>query len=244
MKVVLVCIAKNEDYYLDEWLEYNYKLGFDRIIMYENNWRCSLEKDYLTKIPFDGDVKQLPAYNDFVSKNKEFNWVAFIDCDEFITLLKHSNIKDFIRDYQEYDGIALNWHLFGSGGKRKRSCNSLIKQFKYRGASVDQHVKVIMNLKSKFKMLNPHRPNIPVADTNKKLFKGPFNVGGPADVAYINHYYWKTREDYIIRCERGRATTINPKAFFPKVEYWDAAKTRHLDVCDINALKFMYGDDE
>ena len=34
MKVVLVCIAKDEDNYVEEWLDYNHKLGFDEIIMY------------------------------------------------------------------------------------------------------------------------------------------------------------------------------------------------------------------
>lgn len=236
MKVALVCIAKNEDYYLDEWLEYNHKLGFDRIIMYENNWRCSLEKDYLTKIPFDGDVMQLPAYNDFVKKNKEFDWVAFIDCDEFITLLKHNNIKDFIEDYKNPNGISLNWFLFGSGGQYNRETNSLLKQFKHRNSIVDKHIKVIMNLKSKFKMVLPHNSNLTVVDTNKKIIKGAFNVDGPTDVAYINHYHSKTFEDYKIRCERGRADC----KLVAKMEDWENDKTKNIDILDTNALKFMY----
>lgn len=241
MKIALVCIAKNEDYYLDEWLEYNYKLGFDRIIMYENNWRCSLGKEYLTKIPFDGDVKQLPAYNNFVKNNKEFDWAAFIDCDEFITLLKHNNIKELVKDYKDHDGIALNWFRFGSGGQRKRSCNSLLKQFKRRSASIDRHVKIIMNLKSNFRMVCPHCANIPGVDTNKKTVEGPFNPRGPTDVAYINHYDHKTFEDYKMRCERGRADTNN-KHLFSKIKDWEERKKDNIDVLDINALKFMYGN--
>ena len=31
IKVALVCVAKSEDYYLEEWLDYNNKLGFDKI---------------------------------------------------------------------------------------------------------------------------------------------------------------------------------------------------------------------
>lgn len=34
MKTALVCIAKREDYYIEEWLRYNFKLGFDDIWVY------------------------------------------------------------------------------------------------------------------------------------------------------------------------------------------------------------------
>ena len=241
IKVALVCIARDEDYYLDEWLEYNRKLGFDQIFMYENNWRCSyLEKDYLTKIPFDGNDMQVSAYNHFVRSNRYFDWVAFLDCDEFITLLKHNNIKELIREHINQNGIALNWVLFGSGGRYKRKYNSLLKQFKYRNAHFDQHVKIIMNQKAMFRMESPHNSNIPIVNTNGKLFSGPFNANGATDVAYVNHYRNKTYEDWEIRVKRGRADTINPK-FFPKLKEWEAEKTNDLDVCDINALKFMYG---
>jgi Glycosyl transferase family 2 len=236
MKTAVVCIAKNEDYYLDEWLEYNHKLGFDRIIMYENNWRCPIEKDYLTKIPFDGQVMQLPAYNDFIKNNKEYDWAAFIDCDEFITLLKHSNIKDLIKEYENNTGIALNWFLFGSGGKMKRENNSLLKQFTYRSSEIDRHIKVIMNMKYKFEMILPHNSNLLVVDTNKKLLLGPFNYGGPHDVAYISHYHNKTYEDFEIRCERGRADCGQ----FYTIDIWGNEKTKNIDVEDLTALNFMY----
>lgn len=236
MKVALVCIAKNEDYYLDEWLEYNHKLGFDQIIMYENNWRCPINKNYLTKIPYDGDIKQLPAYNDFVKNNKDFNWVAFIDCDEFITLVKHKNIKELIEDYKDFNGISLNWFIFGSGGLYERENTSLLKQFKYRNSKVDKHIKVIMNLKFNFKMTLPHNSNLPVVDTNKKLIYSAYNMGGPTDIAYINHYHSKTYEDFKIRCERGRADC----KIVAKIKEWEDDKTKNIDILDTIALNFMY----
>jgi hypothetical protein len=38
-KIALVCMAKNEDYYLQEWINYHLKLGFDGIHIFQNNWR-------------------------------------------------------------------------------------------------------------------------------------------------------------------------------------------------------------
>ena len=34
MKTALVCIAKDEDNYIDEWLKYHLKLGFSNIYVY------------------------------------------------------------------------------------------------------------------------------------------------------------------------------------------------------------------
>ena len=236
IKVALVCIAKNEDYYLDEWLEYNHKLGFNHIFLYENDWRCNLEKPYLTKIKCDGKVKQLFAYNSFIENNKEFDWVAFIDCDEFITLVKHNNIKEFINEYDNTNGISLNWFYFGSGDLLKRESNSLLKQFQHRSSKTDKHIKVIMNLKKNFKMILPHNSNISVIDTNRKLFNGSFNYGGPSDVAYINHYRNKTYEDFILRCERGRADC----ELVAKITEWEKQRLNNIDVIDTIALDYMY----
>jgi hypothetical protein len=50
MKVAIVCIAKNEDLYLEEWVNYHLKLGFDRIYIYMNNWRTNYHNDKVTLI--------------------------------------------------------------------------------------------------------------------------------------------------------------------------------------------------
>lgn len=39
MKTALVCIAKDEDDYLKEWVDYHLRIGFDEIFVYQNNWR-------------------------------------------------------------------------------------------------------------------------------------------------------------------------------------------------------------
>ena len=67
--VALVCIAKNEDNYIQEWVEYHKKLGFDTIFIYQNDWVCNLEDNSIVKIELNGECKQTVAYNNFI---KEF----------------------------------------------------------------------------------------------------------------------------------------------------------------------------
>ena len=85
MKIAIVCIAKDEDHYLREWLDYHNNIGFDDIYVYQNNWSFKEEvPDFVHLIDWPGEVQQLNAYNDFISKfNKEYDWALFIDVDEF-----------------------------------------------------------------------------------------------------------------------------------------------------------------
>jgi len=209
MKVSLVCIAKNEDLYIEEWIEYNLKLGFDHIFIYQNDWRFSKDYENITKIDFDGNVKQLSAYNHFIENyHTEYDWSAFFDVDEFLVLKKHNNIKDFIEDYKKYKGIGINWVLFGNNNIETTTNDfSVIKRFTKRQQGVNPHVKVILKLSSDLKMRTPHNSNVYIVDTNLKKFRNSSNDDGDDNVAQLNHYFVKTRSEFIEKINRGRADT-------------------------------------
>jgi hypothetical protein len=242
-KVAICAVAKCEDYYLEEWLDYNYKLGFDHIFLFQNDWRTNVERPFLTKKIWDGKSVQLKVYNNFLKNNTDYDWIAIIDCDEFIVLKKHDNIKEFIEEFKDKANvIGLNWYMYGSLGIKKRQCNSLIKMFKMRNEHPNQHIKIIINknVNKKFGsiILNPHYSTKKSMDTNGKFFNGPFNPDGPTDVAYINHYYYKTKEDWELRCIRGKADTYLPQN--PNI--WEEEKNNDNNVEDLSAYNFMYGD--
>ena len=57
MNTALVCIAKDEDNYILEWIDYHLKLGFNHIYVYCNDWNWFVPSKYLykvTKIEFNG----------------------------------------------------------------------------------------------------------------------------------------------------------------------------------------------
>ena len=239
MKVGLVNVAKWEDYYLKEWLDYNEKLGFDKVLMYQNDWRTDLEHPILEKHICDGRSIQVTLYNHVLQTNTEYDWLAFIDCDEFIVLKKHNNIKELIEEYQHRTNvIGLNWTMYGNLGKVSREGDSLLKPFTMRNKGTDPHIKVIVNARSGERMQLPHNTNGPSMDTNGRTFTGPFNPNGPMDVAYINHYHNKTREDWMLRCKRGRVDC--------EVEHdinrWDNEININNEVEDLSAYNFLYGN--
>jgi len=239
MKVAVVCVAKKEDHYLKEWLDYNQKLGFDKVLLFQNDWRTDLEHPILEKGICDGPSIQVPLYNSVLEDNKEYDWIAFIDCDEFIVLKKHNNIKELIEEYKDRTNvIGLNWFIYGNMGIVSREEHSLLKPFKMRNRNTDPHIKVIVNARSGEKMQIPHNTFSHSMDTNGKRFYGPFNTGGPSDVAYINHYHNKTKEDWIERCQRGRADCDLQH----DINRWDNEINMNRDVEDLSAYNFLYGN--
>ena len=239
MKVALVCIAKMEDDYIEEWLSYNRKLGFDEIVMYENDWECKLDLPYLKKIKISGAHKQMEAYRHFTNNfRNDYDWAAFFDCDEFLVLKKHKTIHEFLTEYDNPFGVAVNWQFFGPNGQETvgEHKNSLLKQFFKKQKDVDQHIKTILKLSCGGSMILPHNPNTPLMSTDKVLFKGPFNKDGKNDVAQLNHYHHKSYDDWLKRCQRGQADNCPTKT----PEGWIKEKFVFSEIDDYDAYNFMY----
>jgi hypothetical protein len=125
MKVGIIAIARQENLYINEWIDYHLGLGFDTIIICDNNDDDSGEKvsdiikndkviilDYLNI-----ESVQPRAYTEaFLKYKKGFDWLLFIDIDEFVVLEPkyHNNIKEFLNDslFEKVDVIRLCWKIY------------------------------------------------------------------------------------------------------------------------------------
>lgn len=112
MKVAIIAVAKNEELYIKEWLDYHLKIGFDAVILADNDDEMVLSgyssenvfiEDYL------GEKRvQSVAYTELYQKyRKDFDWIAFFDIDEFLVLDGFSNVKEFLSEYTA-DEVRLN----------------------------------------------------------------------------------------------------------------------------------------
>ena len=238
-RIALVCVAKDEDDTIGEWVSYNKKLGFTKIFMYENDWSCPVSDPILVKARINGRHKQMESYAHWIARHKRrFDFVCFLDCDEFIVLKKHGSMQDFISEYGNPYGIAMNWVMFGSGGQLSpaQDRDSLLKRFIHRSKRVNQHTKVVLGTRTLHFMASPHHANKYTLDTNRKKVKGPFNPGGPIDVVQVNHYYHKSREEWERRVQRGQADHTRRT-----MRDWNRCKNHHLDQVDTTARDWFYG---
>lgn len=130
MKSCIVAVAKNEEKYLKDWIEYHLNLGFDRILIADNNpegnqGQLVIMNQYSQVIPIDvlGDKLKNIGYqvnlyknlHDFIKQNyPEIEWIAYIDIDEYLDL-DGMKVNDFLSQdkFKDADLIHVNWKCYG-----------------------------------------------------------------------------------------------------------------------------------
>ena len=237
-RVAIVCIAKDEDAYIHEWVDYHLMIGVDDIFIYENDWRSGLVGGNIHTIPFDGQYRQVYAYNHWLfRRSRDYDWAIFIDVDEFIALKRHSYIQGFLRDYgnlpEGVDAIAVNWMMFGDNNAPSEG--SVLERFTRRGAFPDRHIKSIVRLNGDRMMLTTHNTFGYWIDTNGIVGHGQNNLTGDNDVIQINHYYGKTMKEFVAKMERGRADCGLEWTLHDFTQY------NQNEVEDLTALNFYRG---
>ena len=256
MKNALICIAKDEDNYIDEWAKYHLKLGYTKIFIYQNNWRYSgneLQKyNYqIELIEFDGEKMQMRAYNDFIDKHyMDYDFATFIDVDEFICLKKHYTIDMFLQDYEQFYGIGINWRCFGDNGLTEVIDNnySLIDRFTKCEKVLDRHIKTTLNMKmckNMFHFINPHfvdasmKFNVIADVSRQRVINGPWNYNAIDDTAQINHYNCKTFAEFKHKLTRGKADT---EKSHPQYNYVEADFYKHNknEIEDLTLYNFWH----
>ena len=121
-----VCaIAKDEGPYFKEWIEWHRKQGVEKFYIYDNeSTDCTkevlqpyIESGLVEYTYFPGYRKQLAAYDDCLERFRfDVYWLAFIDLDEFIVPIKDKSIPEFLKRFEGFPAVEINWLIYGSGG--------------------------------------------------------------------------------------------------------------------------------
>lgn len=240
MKVALVCVAKNEELYIQEWIDYNLKLGFDDIIIFQHEWDFVIEHPQVKTFKIIGENIQVSTYNHFL-KNYEgiYDWAAFFDVDEYLVLKKHKDVKSFVSDYDQVNNIAINWYLFGDNSIKSFDSNntSLLKRFTKRQSKTNRHIKTISKVKSNLNFITPHNTNTMWITPENTLGNGPFNESSTSEIAQLNHYFCKTRDEFEVKINKGRADM--PKRLIGRT-WKDFDDHNFNEVEDLTAKNFLY----
>lgn len=231
--VSLCCVLKDEEAYLDEWVDYNLALGFTDIILYDNSqnndllsWKKNnrLNDMRIDIVPWPAPIKQIEGLLECAKRSisKNHTWTAFFDIDEFLILRKHHDVVSFLRAYCQSGALSINWLVFGNSNHSSYLPIPVTKRFTYRMPTPHYLVKSIVRLSdlnitlpknSHFQFLKTGMQH----DTNNKTFLGPFNPGGPDDISVLHHYWTKSTKEFHLRsCVRGANTAdYNLSANFP-----------------------------
>jgi hypothetical protein len=184
-KVALCCIAKMENEYIRFFVEYYKNLYFDIIFIYDNNDSDGerfeevigdyIDNGFVEIVDFRGrHIAQLAAYQDCYDRyNKEFNWIAFFDCDEFLTFADESNdIHSFLNQkrFMPFQVMHINWQVYGDNELLDNDGRNIIERFElpipyntkgaYGSHLENEHVKSIVRggLPDVIWDIDPHTP--------------------------------------------------------------------------------------
>lgn len=134
-RISLVGIFKNEARFLKEWIDYHQMIGIDHIFLYNNNSEDNyhevlapfIENKYVTLVDWPYDHAQMKAYKHCKENyGKDTQWMSFLDIDEFIVPRYKENLNDWIKDYERYPSIVIDWKLFGTGGVMSHDFKKLV----------------------------------------------------------------------------------------------------------------------
>lgn len=218
-------IVKNEMKYLKEFVDYHLGLGFDQIVIGDNN-SVDGEKydDLLGQYMNEGTVKiinlrglegvQKIFYN-AIKKHVEYDWAAFIDTDEFITFSEmgkkifHNNIKEFLSSRDYVKAYKLNWRIYGDNGNVEYEDRPVLERFpEPLKEDVTFHYKFPENYHTKSILRwdvdvnftnNPHGINECqdyYSPAGKKIGGGAFNEQIEYSILYVRHYYTKSLQEW------------------------------------------------
>jgi hypothetical protein len=198
MKIV-VCIAKDEPH-INEWIDYHLALGFDRIVIYANDWIFSSANPNVHVMQWSGVAQQFNCYNHAL-RTQIFDWAAFIDCDEYITC--REGLNKFLHNRSQ--SVAMPWRIYGN---REQQGATVVERFRWWAYDSEGHVKTLVKHTADLRVQffdNPHFLRGAQTQTpDKSSHRGPFTKELP-DKLYIRHYYYQDEAYWNKKIARGRA---------------------------------------
>lgn len=210
--ICLFACALNEEKYISEWCYYHLKIGIDKIFISDTSNNNSLKNHRINNDPRiiilhrpngpNNNFDQIKLINEHFNRERNnFKWCAQMDCDEFIVLKKHRNIKEFLNSINLHSGcLGINWVFFGSNNKQKYEHLPVLNRFIKCDKTYDKHVKCISVMKDVKNHNNMHFPILnngkQINEKGKVYQSGPFQYDSSTDLIQINHYVLKSREEF------------------------------------------------
>ena len=219
---VICVIAKNEEQYLKEWIDYHLSIGFQHIYLVDNNdipgvgelLSVYLNAGVMTLIPFNSIAHPQAQAYEYVALRYGLSskWMAFIDVDEFFVLFGYSNIVDFLNEYEDIPAIGVNWKMFGANGRIYKTEGRVIDRFPIpsntsfalaHNNTIKSIVRPLLLIKIYDSSLRyVHRWTLPTFSVHRKRIKAAFSKASYDKIA-LNHYYTKSYEECKERCSYG-----------------------------------------
>ncbi|NVN43051.1 glycosyltransferase family 2 protein [Asaia siamensis] len=227
-KIAAVLFVKNEIDDIAFWLAWHFHVGFDTIIVYDDHssdgtWEILTETAKILDVrchrAVDADqfnIRQQRTYLDALDRHRdEFDWLLFLDSDEYLDIRDGSSVQNLLARYPEANGLALNWCCYGSSNHViKPPSPNVFENYTQRSEPDFEYNYTVKSFvrpkKTETRYLNPHRFAVDGAyvttDHQPVTWKDehPERTRTLAqwDVARINHYVIRSVHHYLEKMKR------------------------------------------
>ncbi|HYZ64168.1 MAG TPA: glycosyltransferase family 2 protein [Acetobacteraceae bacterium] len=224
-------IVKNEARDILEWLAYHSLLGFDALIVFDNDSTDAtgiIVQKAMRRFPIhywpwhrSDPESQTGAYEEACRHFRdEFDWIGFYDADEFLVLHQHESIAAFLAGFRPFAAVAVNWAIFGANGHEDYHRGLVIESFTRRAPAdfaPNRHVKSFVRPAQVRRCPNPHFFAVDGAYCDPagapvewlRLMDGhelPLGLSArPPDYSrcQLNHYFTRSRAHWAEKLRRG-----------------------------------------
>jgi hypothetical protein len=219
IKTILFTNARNENN-IKEWAVHHLGIGFTHIHIVDHKSIKNISDQFLnfpeiSVSRIDGDITKGLLIRDAhrYARTNGYDWMLYLDADEFLVLNNHANICDFLEIYRTYDQVGINWLLFGSNNLTVAPSGTILESYTRSEEMLNPHIKSFLNLRSANTVdINEYSPHVyklkkmdnSVAVDNQQLDQdAPYwyynNIKYTQASAYIAHYIYQSYETYIAR---------------------------------------------
>lgn len=213
----LCAIAKRENEYLKEWVDYHVLVGVEHFVIYDNEEHPiahRILKEYVdngvvTVIHWPFKYAQLNVYQHCIdSYGKHFKWIGFIDLDEFLVPIQFNDLRAILVAYEDNPGIVVSSVVYGASGHVERPQKPQIEAYDEIIGPEDRHVKTILQPVHAMTALSPHhfkyKNNMLAVNEDGVAIHGPYTYNTTKRIR-LNHYYYRSRSDWENKMHRGLA---------------------------------------
>lgn len=204
--IAVVAIARDEKPFMDEWLLYHRLIGVNHFFVYDDDPTPCLQEflqphtEYTTTIRWynrrSQGNQQIKAYQNALHHHlADYQWVAFIDIDEFIVLEKNENLGAFLVSYENTSAVSLHWRRFGHNGHYEDPKGLITSELTRRKLSpCTNRSKCITKCNAIDNIKSVHHCELK-----------PGCSSATANTAHINHYMCRSFVRWMNRPSRGDA---------------------------------------
>lgn len=221
----LCTIGKNENLYVKEFVEYYKQLGFDKIVIFDNNniddeklenvLRDYVNNNFVKIIDIRGlKSVQIAAFNFCYQKyNYLYDWIAFFDFDEYLFINESNKIKDYIykEEFQKCQSILFNWYFYDDNDLEKYENKSILERFNHLKQKTLRAKSMVRGNINNLLIPSTHIIGINInyfCNSNGiRVFPKTFyDIDYPKNnKAFIKHFYTKTVEEFCNKILKGDA---------------------------------------